>query len=396
MPYIDRRLVHDADSHLMEMSDCLDPYFEKTLLKRFLDHPNLGVRVGNRLSIEDALKRQQDEEFRAGAADNIMLRKNYDAEGAFLKQDLPSAVDHIGVASQLVFTTFCLGNFGFDQSDDLELCYGAADAHNRMMTDFCSVDKRLLATAYVPLEDFDRAKATAKTAIDMGAKALMVPSWCPQNHGPSHTGLFPVWAMAEEGGLPILFHVGGEEKLNLTYKNNGMPPVPDFHGGDANFTSITYLPISTSVQQALATLIIDGIFDRFPKLKWGAIELGASWLPGWLRNIDSAAHAFIKNEERLQKLSDKPSDIARRQLRVTPYPHEDTGWIIRNSHEEMCLFSTDYPHVEGGRTPLKRFGETLAGLPPSALDGFYADNFIDLMGEGLASELRRPAHLMSA
>ena len=162
MPYIDSRLVHDADSHLMEMSDCLDPYFEKTLLKRFLDHPNLGVRVGNRLAIEHALKRQQDEEFRAGAADNIMLRKNYDAEGAFLKEDRSSAVDHIGVASQLVFTTFCLGNFGFDQSDDLELCYGAADAHNRMMTDFCSVDKRLLATAYVPLEDFDRAKATAK------------------------------------------------------------------------------------------------------------------------------------------------------------------------------------------------------------------------------------------
>ena len=56
----------------------------------------------------------------------------------------------------------------------------------------------------------------------MGAKALMVPSWCPQNHSPSHIGLFPVWAMAEEAGLPILFHVGGEEKLNPTYKNNGL------------------------------------------------------------------------------------------------------------------------------------------------------------------------------
>ena len=395
MPYIDNGLVHDADSHLMEMSDCLDPYFEGRLLKRFLDHPNLGVRVGNRLEVEDALKRQQDEEFRVGAADNIMLRKNYDAEGAFLKEDRPSAVDHIGVASQLVFTTFCLGNFGFDQSNDLDLCYGAAEAHNRMMTDFCSVDKRLLATAYVPLEDFDRARATAKAAIDMGAKALMVPSWCPRNHSPSHIGLFPVWAMAEEVGLPILFHVGGEEKLNPTYKNNGLPSVPDFHGGDANFTSVTYLPISCSVQQALATLIIDGIFDKFPSLKWGAIELGASWLPGWLRNIDSAAHAFLKNEERLQKLSAKPSDIARRQLRVTPYPHEDTGWIIRNSHEEMCLFSTDYPHVEGGRNPLKRFEEALKGLSSSALDGFYADNFIDLMREGLAPELRRPAHLIN-
>jgi predicted TIM-barrel fold metal-dependent hydrolase len=167
--------------------------------------------------------------------------------------------------------------------------------------------------------------------------------------------------------------------------------VPDFHGGDANFTSISYIPISTSVQQTLATFIIDGIFDKFPNLKWGAIELGASWLPGWLRNMDSAAHAFVKNEERLQKLSAKPSEIARRQLRVTPYPHEDTGWIIRNSHEEMCLFSTDYPHVEGGRNPLKRFSETLGELSRSAVDGFYAENFIDMMGEGLAPELRRPA-----
>jgi hypothetical protein len=56
----------------------------------------------------------------------------------------------------------------------------------------------------------------------------------------------------------------------------------------------------------------------------------------------------------------------------------------------MCLFSTDYPHVEGGRNPLKRFGETLDGLPPATLDAFYAENFIDMMGNGLPPELRRP------
>lgn len=394
MPYISDRLVHDADSHLMEMSDCLNPYFEQGLLKRFLEHPNLGVRVGNRLEVEEARKRQEDDAFRAHAGDNIMLRKNYEAQGAYLPADRPAAVDNLGVASQLVFTTFCLGNFGFDQTNDMDLCYGAATAHNRMMTDFCSVDKRLLATAYVPLEDFERSKQTAKSAIEMGAKALMVPSWCPQQHSPSHIELFPVWAMAEEAGIPILFHVGGEDRLNLTYKNNGLPAVPDFHGGDANFTSISYIPISTSVQQTLATLIIDGIFDTFPNLKWGAIELGASWLPGWLRNLDSAAHAFKKNEERLQKLSAKPSEIARRQLRVTPYPHEDTGWIINNSFDEMCLFSTDFPHVEGGRNPMKRFGETLDSVSDDAKDAFFATNFVDLMGEGLAPELRyaKPDH----
>ncbi len=396
MAYIEGRLVHDADSHLMEMSDCLDDYFEKALLDRYHALPGFGVRVGANDWIADAKKRQADPVFRADIDANIMLRKNYEAHGAFLKDDRPKALDLLGVASQLVFTTFCLGNFGIDQSDDMELCYGAADAHNRMMTDFCAVDRRLLATAYVPLEDFDRAKATTKLAIELGAKALMVPSWCPQKHSPSHIGLFPVWQLAQDAGIPILFHVGGEEKLNPAYKENGLPPVPDFHGGDDNFTSVSYMPIPTSAMQTLATLIFDGVFDKFPALKWGAIELGAAWLPGWLRSMDSAAHAFIRNEERLQNLSAKPSEIARRQLRVTPYPHEDAGWIIQNAGEEMCLFSTDYPHVEGGRNPIKRFDASLDGLSQSAIDGFYAENYIDLMGDGLAEELRRPAHLVAA
>jgi hypothetical protein len=62
-----------------------------------------------------------------------------------------------------------------------------------------------------------------------------------------------VWAQAQEAGLPMLFHVGGEEKINPVYKLNGLPPVPDFHGGDDNFTSVSYMPIPNAVMQTLAT-----------------------------------------------------------------------------------------------------------------------------------------------
>ena len=104
----------------------------------------------------------------------------------------------------------------------------------------------------------------------------------------------------------------------------------------------------------------------------------------------------MATEDRLQKLSMKPSDFMKRQVRVTPYPHEDVGWIIQNSDEQIPLFSSDYPHVEGGRNPLKRFNDSLAGANQRAVDRFYCDNFIDLMGEGLAADLRRPAHLAAA
>jgi predicted TIM-barrel fold metal-dependent hydrolase len=384
MPYVEAAIVHDADSHLVELPDCLDTWFDKRALARFHDLPAYRRKLSPAI-FEAVHDLHNDPEFAAGAEANILLRKNYEALGAFRREDRPRALDALGFASQLVFTTFCLGNFGLDHGPDVDLAYSAATAHNRMITDFCSIDFRLLATGYVPLRDHGRAAAAAREAIDLGAKAILVESRCPSGHSPSHIGLDPVWAQAQEAGLPILFHVGGEQKMSADYLGNGLPRVKDFRGGEENFTSVSFMSIPHSIEQTLACLIIDGVMDRFPRLKFGAIELGASWLPSWLRSIDAAAEAFGKNEERLHRLSSKPSEIAARQIRVTPYPHEDVAWIIRNSSEDMLMFSSDFPHVEGGRNPLKRFNESLAGMPSSIVEKFYAGNFIDLMGQGLSS-----------
>jgi predicted TIM-barrel fold metal-dependent hydrolase len=138
--------------------------------------------------------------------------------------------------------------------------------------------------------------------------------------------------------------------------------------------------------QTLATMIFDGVLDRFPRLRFGVIEQGAAWLRSWMRQLDTALHAFAKNEERLRKLRLRPSDYVRRQIRATPYPAEPVGWIIEQAGEEVCLFSTDYPHVEGGRNPIRRFEDSIAGLSERAKQRFYCDNFVDLMGSGIAGE----------
>jgi predicted TIM-barrel fold metal-dependent hydrolase len=396
MPYVENRVVHDADSHLMELPDSLDTYFDPKHRAAYDALPKLQKNPRDAGWVQKARAQHDDPGFRSGADSNVLLRKNYEAHGSFRRDDRPRTLDNLGFASQLIFTTWCLGNFGLDETGPVELAYAAAQAHNRMMVDFCSVDRRFLGTGYVPLVDFELAKAAAREAIDLGCKALLVASKPPRGHSQSHIAHDPIWAMAQDAGLPIVFHVGGEEKLKADYFENGLPRVKDFHGGEENFTSVSYMPIPHSVELTLAAMIFDGVLDRFPKLKFGAIELGASWVPGWMRNMDSAAIAFVKNEERLQKLSMKPSEFVRRQVRVTPYPHEDAGWIIRNSADEVCLFSSDFPHVEGGRNPLKRFGDSLKGCTTEQIDRFYCDNFVDLMGEGLAKDLRRPKHLAAA
>lgn len=393
MPYVEGQTIHDADSHIMELPGTIHRYLDPKWRDEFV------AKTGKKDVLPEWFAKAQDKardpEFRAGAEANILLRKNYEALGAFEAADRPATLDYLGFASQLVFTTASLSNFGLEQMGETELALEAARAHNRMMTEFCSVDRRLLATGYVPLIDRQRAPEIAREAIALGAKGLVVPSRHPPGFSPSHVELDALWAVAEEAGLPILFHVGGEEKMAKDYLENGLPFVKDFHGGDENFTSLTFMAIPLSVWQTLSALVIDGVFDRFPRLKFGAIELGASWLPSLMKFLDSGCAAFGK-EERLQKLSATPSEILRRQLRVTPYPHEDVAWIMANAGEEMVLFSSDFPHVEGGRNPLKRFNDSLAGVSEAGRRAFYRDNFIDLMGAGLDRSLHDLPSLQAA
>jgi predicted TIM-barrel fold metal-dependent hydrolase len=385
----DGRIIHDADAHVVETPDFYDEFTDAYTRERM---PRIHVDVlkpGETDLLDEFRRRHGDEEFRSRDEVEIMTRKNWEATGSFLKEDRTAALDLLGFSTQLMFNTFANNHlYDAERGDDLDLAYGFAAAHNRAMVDFCSVDRRLLPVGYVPLADFERSKAFTAEAIELGCRALMIASAPPRRHSPSHVGLDPVWSQAEDAGIPIVLHVGGGGKLlDPIYFENGLPPVPDFHGGDGNFRSVDYMAIPYPVMQTLATLIIDGVLDRFPALRIGVIEQGACWLPGLMKSLDSAQNAFQRNEQRLQSLSLRASEYITRQVRVTPYPHEDAGWVIDLVGDDVCMFSSDYPHVEGGRNPLKRFDESLRNVTVEAQRRFYGDNFIDLMGAALDRDL---------
>jgi predicted TIM-barrel fold metal-dependent hydrolase len=400
MPYNDEpdRVVHDADAHIMEPPTWLRDHADPAIRERIepLRYPG-----GNELrQTGDPAEQQRDlvaafdrlaerhasEEYTADEAQQIMLRKNFAATGSFVADDRPRALDLLGFSSQLVFNTFHNRRLhDWEHSGDLDLAYGTARAHNRGMVEFCSVDERLLPSCYVPLADFDRAAAMADEALAQGAAALLVASGCPPGHSPSHVALDPVWARAQEARIPVVFHVGGTgDLIDRNYFRNGLPVPQDFHGGEENFRSVDYMGIPGPPAQTLATMIFDGVLDRFPDLRIGVIEQGAIWVPSWLRQMESAFEAFARHEERLQRLALRPTDYVRRQVRFTPYPTEDVGWIVEQAGPEVCLFSSDYPHVEGGRRPIERFEASLGPATDEIRRRFYHDNFLDLMGAAAA------------
>jgi predicted TIM-barrel fold metal-dependent hydrolase len=391
--------VHDADAHIMETPTWLRDHADPDIRERIepLRYPG-----GNELrQTGDPAEQQRDliaafdrlaEHHRSDANRSteeaeVMERKNFAATGSFLAEDRPRALDLLGFSSQLVFNTFHNRRLhDWEHCGDLDLAYGVARAHNRGMLEFCAVDARLLATCYVPLADFDRAATMAADAVRAGAAALLVASGCPPGHSPSHVGLDPVWAVAQEAEIPVVFHVGGTgDLIDPTYFVNGLPVPPDFHGGDENFRSVDYMGIPRPPAQTLATMIFDGVFERFPRLRIGVIEQGAIWVPSWTRQMESAFDAFARHEDRLRALSLRPTEYVTRQMRFTPYPTEDVGWIIEQAGPDVCMFSSDYPHVEGGRRPIERFEASIGEATPEVRDRFYRDNFLDLMGSAARS-----------
>ena len=392
MPYVTGRLVHDADAHIMETPTWLADHADPAIRDRI---EPLELTSGNELrqtgdpgdqlrDLEAAFAHSR--QARVGRVPRGRGRRDHDAQelrgDGFVHRRRPFArstcwASRASSCSTRSTTAGCTTGSTAATSTSRT----ASRAHNRGMVEFCAVDPRLLPTCYVPLVDFERAAAMADEALAMGAAALLVASGCPPGHSPSHIALDPVWARAQEAGVPIVFHVGGTgDLIDPNYFRNGLPIPPDFHGGAENFRSVDYMGIPRPPEQTLATMIFDGVLDRFPELRIGVIEQGAIWVPSWTRQMESAFEAFVKHEERIRALSMRPTDYVRRQIRFTPYPTEDVGWIIEQSGPEVCMFSSDYPHVEGGRRPVERFEASLADASDHVRRRFYCDNFLDLMG----------------
>jgi predicted TIM-barrel fold metal-dependent hydrolase len=216
-------------------------------------------------------------------------------------------------------------------------------------------------------------------AIDLGCGAVHVPSHPGRGVSPTHPHYEPVWAVLEERQVPFMLHIGGGGRiLRPAFHDNGRP-VSDFLGGGENIRAKDYMAIHHAPEQFLSALVLDGLFERFPGLRGGCIEQGAMWVVPWLRRLDIAQDTFAKTEPTLTSLPLRASEYVHRQLSFTPFPTEPVGWMIEQAGDDLFLFSSDYPHPEGGRDPLGRFEASLAATDASAVERFYATNFADMM-----------------
>ena len=386
------RAFYDADSHIMELPDFLQKYADPDLRK---DIPavSYGASLVTDEEVAEIMARggRHSEEHLAellGLGDRLIeVSKEIQALGAFDGRERSKAVDMLGFKKQLVFATHSVA-MPFSPSSKIapRLRYGAARAHNRHIADFCSHDNRLMGVAIVPLEEPELALKELDLALKSELKAIWVPHHPCGDRSPGHLAFDPFWAKLVESNTPFVLHVGGSPlQLDNAWTNNGRAPVKDWMGGGENLRTKDMAVLHQGAETFLSMMLIDGVFERFPKLRGACVEIGAGWVPSMLIRLDWTAKIWSKTDENLARFTRKPSEQLTQQMAFTPYVFEDVGALIDQSNPELYLFSTDYPHTEGGRNPIARFESALGNRSDAIRDRFYSENFLRIFPDARAA-----------
>ena len=384
MSYAKDRTYLDADSHLMELPDFLTSHADSAIRDRL---PQIDLDSGARSSESWREAAKTGAHSPETVAELVALGdgliagpKGYYALGAFNKDERRMALDLLGFDQQFVFSTFS-APIAFDPTADLDIRYGATRAHNRAMAEFCSDDPRLIGVALLPLDDPDATIEELEFAMKTGLGAVWVPHRPAGSGSPGHNDLDPVWARLAEAGIPFLLHVGGTPlQIKPDWMNTGRPIPTDWIGGGENVRGKDMIALHHAAETFVGALVLDGVLQRHPKLSGGVIELGAGWVPALLRRLDLIAQIWKRSEPDLDALKTAPSELISQQMAFTPYPFEDVGAMIRESNADLYLFSSDYPHIEGGRNPLGRFEASLEGMNDEVQNKFYSENMATLLG----------------
>lgn len=305
--------------------------------------------------------------------------KEWAAHGAQIPADRVDALDRIGIRYQLLFSQFMETPLNTRGPE----AFAALGRYNDYVIDWTKQTAgRVLPVCMLNTSNLESALAEARRVIDSGASGIQISGILPPGGlSPAAGEWDPLWAMAAEAGVPVVVHLGStgggsEPLINSSWfgpAHQLRPPPGDPDADDIKAPPFVLMTSHLYAEVTLTFMVLGGVFERHPGLRFGVIESGGSWVASWCERMDTLAASTSRYLSR--QLSLKPSEYVRRQIRVAPFHFEPVAsWIERSGLEEVYVFSSDYPHEEGGLNPLKSFHADLAPLGPDVVEKFFVTN----------------------
>jgi len=207
-----------------------------------------------------------------------------------------------------------------------------ARAYNNWLYDrYCKVDSRLKGVAILPVHDPKEAVNELRHAVtEQKMVAGLLPAVTMLNKGYGHADFYPIYAEAQKLNVPLAVHGAVSRGLGF-----------DFLQTMSMIHTLEH-PLAQMIQ--LTSIVLDGVFDLFPKLRMGFLEAGAGWIPYMMDRMDEKFH--IDRKRKHFPLSKRPSEYFKSgNVYVTCETDEkilDT--VVREMGEDYMMYPTDFPH----------------------------------------------------
>jgi predicted TIM-barrel fold metal-dependent hydrolase len=241
------------------------------------------------------------------------------------------------------------------------------------------------AVCELNMRSVDEALAEARRVVDAGAKGLLLScAYPPGGTSPANAVWDPLWDLLQEADVPAFLHIGSGGTISAPDDDALFIPrewadaaglksaFPDRPGSEERIGPFWVVIASQAPELFLTTMVMGGTFERFPRLRFGVIEFGAQWTGPWVERMETHANLLAKVGAALPL---KPSEYVGRNIRVTPFWAEPVDrYVDRFGLEEVYVFSTDYPHVEGGKDPIGKFMKTVGPLGEKMVEEFFVHN----------------------
>jgi uncharacterized protein len=259
-------------------------------------------------------------------------------------------MDREGVDIGVLFSTAGL-SFCWYEDLDPELAAALCRAYNDWLHDYCSIaPARMLGMALLPVHDVELAQQELRRAVcELGMAGIF---WRPNAHFGrriSDRAYDPVFALAEELGVPIGYHEGNTGYVSpLRGGSDGMG-FKWFGSGRVDTRFAMHAARHPMEQMgAFIALASEGVLDRFPRLHFAFLESGCGWLPYWLERLDVMRDNPVFGESYLGK--ERPSEYFRRgQCFVSceaEEAEEGVPVLGRSLGHECLMWASDYPHPD--------------------------------------------------
>lgn len=334
--------------------------------------------------------------------ENVWTQRHTGAPGAFDMERRLEAMDLMGVRRQLIFPSYGLwgqilstgpdGGGAMAQSMQNLLGDGLTAQEARALG-FAGIDEynewAIRATALDPdrlrpvgmlkaPRDVDDLIGQATGLINRGLRGLLINTGSPPaGLSPAAPELDPFWALLAERNVPIMAHVGGDLGFLGTSAWSNAPAFAAHKLAlEVGLDTYSYATLHLAVEHFLTVIVMGGVFERHPTLRFGAIELGAHWLGPLADSLDMWATTIFARRIK-QTLSMKPSEYLARNVRVTPHNIVEpvAAFLTRYPHLSSCYcYSTDYPHLEGGANIKTKVYEMLKSLGVETLEKYFVTN----------------------